>query len=544
MRNRISRRTFLRHIGIGTGAAAWAASGLNFKTASALDSTSMASVNRLAQTSFSYWGVFNQNVSASLKDYNDMLCYQELEKRTGVHINFQLISDQGTANNEQGFNLMIASGQYPDMIERNWLSAAGGPSKYIADGVIIKLNDLIDQNAPNLKKALDSNAEWRKQVVTDDGTIYCFPFIRGDIELQVFQGPIVRKDWLDKVGLSMPTTMDEWHTMLTAFKTKDPNGKGDEVPFTSSLYNVPLNAFLNAYAFIGAWGISMEFYQVNGVVKYGMLQPEFKEFLATMAQWYKEGLYDVDFPTMDQKLEDAKVTGNQLGAFVQNTGGGIGKYLGLMHGKDPSFELVAAPYPVLKKGDKPLLGQKDPAYPGDGSMAITSACKDPIAAVKWADYAYSKEGGLLFNFGVEGDTYTIVNGKPIFTDKVMKDPKLALQQSMARYTRSDFFGPFVQDKGYIEQYAGLPEQQDSLKVWAEPSNERRMPPVTQTQDESKKFASIMNDVNTLRDQAVIKTIVGQAAVSDWDGVVAQLKQLGIDDAVKMRQAALDRYNAR
>src|SRR5258708_35897142 len=102
MRNRISRRTFLRHIGIGTGAAAWAASGLNFKTASALDSTSMASVNRLAQTSFSYWVVFTQTVSASLKDYNAILCYQELGKRTADPINFQLISDQGTPNNDNG----------------------------------------------------------------------------------------------------------------------------------------------------------------------------------------------------------------------------------------------------------------------------------------------------------------------------------------------------------------------------------------------------------------------------------------------------------
>ncbi|HLY26486.1 MAG TPA: hypothetical protein VKQ72_09115 [Aggregatilineales bacterium] len=544
MPQRFSRRTFLRHIGVGTGAMAWVASGLKVAGATTLDPRSLKSPSRLDQTSFSYWGLFNQNVSATLKSYNDMLCYQELEKRTGVHINFQLISDQGAAQNTDQFNLLIASGQYPDMIEWNWVTAPGGPGKYLSDNVILKLNDLVDKNAPNLKKVLDANPEWRKQVVTDDGTLYCFPFLRGDLELQVFQGPIIRKDWLDKVGLPIPTTMDDWHTMLTAFKTKDPNGKGNEVPFTSSLYNVPLNAFLNAYAYVGAWGIAMDWYQDKGVVKYGLVQPEFKEFLATMAQWYKEGLYDVDFPTMDTKLEDAKVTGNQLGAFVQNTGGGIGKYLGLMHSKDPNFELVAAPYPVLKSGDKPLLGQRDPVYAADGSLAITSACKDPVAAVKWADYAYSNEGHLLFNFGVEGDTYTVVNGKPIYTDKVMKDPKLAVQQSMARFTRSDFNGPFVQDKGYIEQYASLPEQQDSLKVWAQPTNERRMPPVTQTQDESKQFASIMNDVNTLRDEAVIKTIVGQSSVSDWDSVVAQLQQIGIDTAVKLRQAALDRYNAR
>src|SRR5258708_8057116 len=151
---------------------------------------------------------------------------------------------------------------------------------------------------------------------------------------------------------------------------------------------------------------------------------------------------------------------------------------------------------------------------------------------------------MLFNFGVEGDTYTLVNGYPTYTDKVMKDPKLAVQQSMARFTRSDFDGPFVQDKRYIEQYASLPEQQDSLKIWAEPSNDKLMPPVTQTQDESKQFASIMNDITTLRDEAVIKAIVGQTSVAAWDKVVAQMKQIGISDAVKLRQAALERFKAR
>src|SRR5215831_3059914 len=208
MPQRISRRTFLRLMGVGTGAVAWAASGLN-----ALHPNPANSSRRLATTSFTYWTVLNGNVAATLKSYNDMLCYQETEKKTGVHIDFQHISDAGAQNTEQ-FNLLVASGQYTDMIEWDWLNAAGGPSKYIKDNVIIKLNDLVDKNAPNLKKILDANPAWRKEVVTDDGTLYCFPFLRGDIALKVFQGPIVRKDWLDKLGVSMPSTVDEWHDML------------------------------------------------------------------------------------------------------------------------------------------------------------------------------------------------------------------------------------------------------------------------------------------------------------------------------------------
>src|SRR5262249_28456720 len=153
------------------------------------------------------------------------------------------------------------------------------------------------------KKALDSNPRWHKEVVNDDGDIFCFPFLRGDPYLQTFQGPIIRKDWLDKLGLKVPTTMDEWHDLLMAFKTKDPNGNGkdDELGFTAMLGSRPLDGFTSSHVFVGAWGIAVEWYQEKGTVKFGMVQPEFKEFLSTMAQWYKDGLIDPDFPSEDAK---------------------------------------------------------------------------------------------------------------------------------------------------------------------------------------------------------------------------------------------------
>ena len=85
-------------------------------------------------------------------------------------------------------------------------------------------------------------------IVNDEGDIYCFPFLRGDNSLMVFQGPIVRKDWLDKLGIPMPETIDDWYAMLQAFRDKDPNGNGkkDDVPFTTMLYGSPLDSFTAA----------------------------------------------------------------------------------------------------------------------------------------------------------------------------------------------------------------------------------------------------------------------------------------------------------
>ncbi len=498
----------------------------------------------------SYWVQMNPNVVATLTSYNEMSCYKELEKRTGIHIDFQHAPASANEAKEQ-FNLMLASRKFPDVVETDWVSQVssgpivpGGPNKAIADGIIVRLNDLVDQYAPNLTKLLADHPDWRKQVVTDEGDLYCFPFLRGDPYLQTYAGIAVRKQWLEKVGLPMPTTIDEWHTVLKAFKEKDPNGNGqpDDIPLTP--HKDGLQSAFNNGAFVGAWGVIPNFYQDGGVVKFGPVQPAFKDFVKTMASWYAEGLIDPDIVSMNGKTFDARITGSVSGAGVMNTGSGIGKYMGLMKTKDPSFSLIPAPYPVLKPGDKPEFGQRDNVFPGLGA-AITTACKRLPEAVKWLDYGYGPDGHMLYNFGVEGISYTMVDGYPRYTDVVMKNPDgLPLGQAMARHFRSCFNGPFVQDRRYMEQYSALPEQQESLKVWTEPTNEKILPPITPTQDESSRFATIMNDVNTRFQEMMVKVITGVEPVESWDAVVSQLKQMGLDEATKIQQAALDRYNRR
>jgi len=493
-----------------------------------------------------YWAGLNVNVAATKQSFSEMTCYMELEKATGVKLEFQHPPTGGTQAEEQ-FNLMIASATYPDVIEWNWLGFPGGPKKALRDGVIIRLNELIDEHAPNLKKVLTENPEWRKQIITDEGDIYCFPFLRGDPTLLTFTGPAIRQDWLDKAGLKPPTTIEEWHTTLQGFKGKDLNGNGqeDESPFTPWMDSGVLTGFINSNAFIGAWGITPGFYQDNGVVKYGPSQPEFKEFLGTMLAWSQEGLIDPDSFSLDQGAYDAKVTGSQLGAYILRVGGGIGKFMSLMKDQDPKFKIVGVPYPTLKAGDKPILGQRDNIYPGGASAAITSANTHQVETVKVLDYAYGPEGHMLFNFGVEGLTYTLVDGYPTYTDLIMKNPdNLPLSQSMAQHFRSNFAGPFVQDKRYFEQYSQLPEQKDAYTIWSQPSNERLMPPITPTEEETRKFARTMTEVTTRYEEVFAKVLSGGQPLETWDGFVQELNQLGIEEALQVQQAALDRYNKR
>lgn len=149
--------------------------------------------------------------------------------------------------------------------------------------------------------------------------------------------------------MQAPTTIDEWYTVMKAFKENDPNGNGkrDEIPM-----NINLNQIRTGNAedtLVGAWGIGFDFYQEDGKVKYGMLDPKFKEFIATLQKWYKEGLLDQEYATTDTKLFDAKMTGDRIGSSVFLAGGGIGKYNQLMETKNPNFKLAGTAYPTLKK---------------------------------------------------------------------------------------------------------------------------------------------------------------------------------------------------
>ncbi|WP_199615927.1 extracellular solute-binding protein [Paenibacillus alkalitolerans] len=457
--------------------------------------------------------------------------FQEWQKRTGVPVEF--ISPPA-GQEKESLNVLLASGDLPDMIEYDWFSFPGGPEKAINDGYILRLNDVIDQYAPNLRKYLDEHPEIDKMIKTDNGSYYTFPFIRGDDLLQVYQGPIVRKDWLDELGLQIPETIDEYYTVLKAFKEK--KGVAAPLSFTG------IGALGNG-AFVGAYGANRGFFQEDGKVVYGPMQPGYKEFLATMRKWYAEGLLDKNIATVDGKALDANITSGQTGITIGNAGGGIGKWTPALKEKDPNGILAPAPYPVLNKGDKPKFGQKDHKYTTYDNVAISATSKNAELAAKLLDWGYSEEGHMYFNFGQEGVSYTMVDGYPKYTDLLMNNPdKLAPAQAMSLYIRGNSGGPFVQDKRYIEQYMQLPEQREALEIWSNTDADKySLGLSTPTSEEASELAKIMNDVNTLIDEMSLKIILGSEPIDAYDGYMEKLKSLKIDRAIEIKQAAYDRY---
>lgn len=488
----------------------------------------------------SWFVELDARVSATKKSYNEVEAFKLLDKETGVKLVFKH-PPTGMVNEQ--FNLMIASGDLADIMTSSWSSYPGGPEKALNDGIILPLNDLIDKNAPNFKQFLKDHPDIKKEIVTDTGTIYSFPLVRSENWLRYVFGFQLRQDWLEKLSLKVPETMDDWYTVLKAFKEKDPSGKG-VLPFGVQTTKPNFTELPLAY-FMSAWGNTYGFYQVDGKVKFGPADPEYKEFLETMNKWYKEGLIDPDFAATDAKQFDAKVTGHKIGAWGALLNGGMGRLMDLMKA-EPSFKIVGAPMPKAKDG-KIYNFHKDAsrAYTGSGN-AVAGTSKKAAEAVAWMDTAgWSEWGHNIMNFGIEGESYNWVNGYPKYTDKVLKDPNLPVVNALNQYAFSSGTGRFFdQDARYFEQVLSYPQQKEASILWAKALTDRQLPPVTATPAESTKLASITNDVFTYTDSMFVKFIIGTEPISKFDAYIQQLKQLKIDEAIQINQAALERYKKR
>lgn len=318
--------------------------------------------------------------------------------------------------------------------------------------------------------------------------------------------------------------------MLRIFKEK----KNLEVPLTLTGTSI----LSSTAAFSGAYGIIEGFYLDNGTIKYGPAEPGYKDYLALLNTWYKERLLDPDFPTQDGKTYTAKMTGSKSGATLNSAVGGIGSWTKTMKAANSNTAFVGAPYPTLKKGDKPKVGQLENQYLGTSSVAISSQCKEKEIAARWLDYGYSKDGLMLFNFGIENVSFEIgSNGYPKYIDSVKNGGEINL------YMRT-YSGPYIQDKGAYQQMLTLPEQEAAINVWSQPENTAWLPPITSSKEESEKMAGTYTSIKTYVDEMFLKFVMGQEPLSNFDKYAEQVKKMGLKDILDIQTAAYNRYNKR
>jgi len=478
------------------------------------------------------WAPNGEGIQKTMNTLSDAEFYKELERRTGVTVEF-IHPPIGQQNDS--FNLMIASGNYPDIIEMihpYGYMFPGGYDKAIEEGIVLRLNELVDQYAPNYKKLLYSSEQIRKESFTDSGNLPGFWSISANGPQPPWMGMVVRKDWLDDLGLDVPVTYDDWYNMLIAFR----DIKKAEAPMMLhySGFN-PMNIFE------GGYGITDTFFQVDGKVKYGPLEPGYREYISMLSKWYAEGLIDKDFATKQDFIPSSDYTAsNRTGAFYCQ----YIDFTGLKaKAEDKNYELVAVSTPVKKVGDSLHVRQKN-TQSGSINWVVTSACKDPVTVTKWLDYNYTEEGDLLAAYGFEGKTFEYnKEGKPEFTSFMYNNPDgYSLQEMYLKYCKLG--GACIYH--WEREFAGLPKNSlDAVQIWQKNNDAAYiLPPITLTADEGAEYSRIMSDIETYRQEMVLNFILGVEPLSNYDNFVNQIKSMNIERAIELQQAALDRFNKR
>lgn len=484
---------------------------------------------------------YQQNHSAGqLTNMGESECFKAIEEDLGVNIEWQHPADGSSANDQ--LNLMIAANSLPDVVLWDWDALPGGTAKYIKEKTLMPINDMVEEYAPNYLAALEKLPRVKEVAYLDDGTM---PGVYGmepeDPRRVIYFGPMLRQDWLDKLGLAQPTTLDEWHTVLTAFKTQDPNGNGqpDEIPWTEQTGT-------NLDSFAPAFGILNEFFvdPGTGQIAYGGIRSEYKEFLMVMNQWYKEGLIDGEFATNDGKMYSSKIVSEKAGATAGYLSGTLGNLTAQGKQTNPDFQLMGVPHPKAANGIA-YNGMKDYIKSLTGMGGISANCKNPEMALKILDYGYSEKGHDLLNWGIEGKSYEVVDGNKVFTESILNPPDgKTPAQAIIPYAYPVAGWSKIMDFDAFKEISYIHEGQlEAVTTWAEADNSLLIPyKVKLTAEESGQLATIMNEIKTYRDEMVLKFILGTTSVeNEFDKYVEGLKKMGIEDAIAIWQGAYDRY---
>lgn len=483
-------------------------------------------------TTLSYFVADDSNAAIMTTDWNDNEFYQEMERRTGVHLEFEMVS---SADYQTNFNLMIASGNLADMIYVGASYYAEGVDAAIDDGYFLDLTDLVDEYMPNYEKIRTSDVQYELLSTTDSGRLGAVYELR-----QSKQGPWlglwIRQDWLDDLNLDTPVTFDDYHEVLTAFK----NEKGATAPLILNFSGSDgefgtMSGGLNV---LNSWQLDE-----TGKVNFGPYMDAWKEYVTIMHQWYTEGLIDPDFMATDERTADmAKVVTGASGVFAAlYTMPSVYEAAS----EDPNMNLAPVNPPVMNEGDEGHIRLRD-SYTS-GNTAISADSENWEVALRWLDYLYTDEGALLANYGVEGDTFEFdENGKPVFTDKILNNENgWTMTQTVASYLCPS--AGIANWSDWTRELAGVPEKdQACYDVWSEFSDDWRLPSsVTLTQEESTERAALYADISTIVKEQTAQFISGALDIeSNWDAYISALEASGMERAIEITQAAYDRYLAR
>ncbi len=436
-----------------------------------------------------------------------------IQKETGVLLDPVYADDTLTK-----FNIMVTSKETVDFVSMNYDDFV----KNVSKGLFMPLDDLIDKYGPNLKKKVDSEAwAWSKG---PDGKIYGIP----SVSISTPYVPMLRADWLKAVNLPTPKTVDEFEKALIAIKAANPSQSGKELyPLFLNTTQVD-NTWLGSYLKNGSsWWKSGD-----GTYLPPEMDPEYKDYLATLQKWFKAKLIHPEtfIITQQGKLNEF-IMQNLVGATGYWYSAGIAPDWNKLLEKYPDATYVAAP--LSGKYNNGLLAEKRPKP----IRVVNANSKNAAGVVRMFDWvAEAREHNIISRQGLEGVHWNYVN-KEKFEVKIKAanelDPNDVFQAGA--FEILDLNPPTETN----ERVVGNPRNDEYYRTWdilAKAEKEKSYLALDmKIHLEETTLPSIQKNkatLDTAKQEAFIRIVTGEKPVSDWDNFLATWKKMGMDDVIK------------
>lgn len=468
-----------------------------------------------SESVITWWS--NNRASRFNIDMEELPVYRELQKQTGITVDF-IHPPEGQY--DLRFKLMLGTGNFPDIISHDFLNNyPGGIAGAINDGLILPLDEELLKAAPNLTKWLNDHPLMKQQLSTPEGDVICFPSLNSDLRASTYMGPFVRNNYLKKHKLSQPVTIAQWEQVLTRFK-EDP-----EIDIPLSFYG---GNFRDTRFLISAFGIDWSLFRdESGNVQYGPALPAFQDFLALFQNWYQRELMDPGVVMDNRRTYEGKTKKKHIGIYVDYLSR-IWEYQTELQKGDPQVQLIPLANPKQNTLDPPSAGHDAGFFIPFASAYITPAAQDPKQAVQLLDYGWSPEGMMLFNYGIEGESYTRTgDGEAIFM------PSLFQKNGTGSFDYYICSGPYLKDGEAFLQSLILPSQRDAIRLWS--SRGARVRPLELTLYKSGEEQEVMKMVHRMDDYVfslAIDIISGKSSLDLIQDLPQTLEEMGLEEVLQ------------
>lgn len=466
-------------------------------------------------------------------DWNDLFIWNEYEEMTNIETNWERVMPDAI---EEKRNLTLAADDLPDAFYAAGLSGLD-LLKYGEQGTFIKLDDLIEEYAPNLVKLMDEYPELRQGLTMADGNIYSLPGTQNPdfISFLVGPKPFFNQEWLDKLNIEIPQTTEDYYDYLKSVKETDlnENGENDEIPYGGRNIDELIRWLRGSFGLAEQNNQFIDLGSEDDGLRFIPTSEAYKEMLLYINKLYEEELINQDIFTIEN---DKFLTGGASALYGSTvfygpsaTFGGEGeKYVGGIPLKGPSGDQSYSKESVLTRLD---------------GLVITKENENPEAMIRWADYFFSEEGIKFQYMGVEDVTYEKdSDGNLTYVDEIMNSPEgLTVDEEIRKRFAHNGIFPVGMNKQ--EYFVGAETTKESLE--AAEKLEPYLPSTAWsgfnfTVEENKVLTSTGADIEKYVNEMRDKFIVGSESFDDWDEYVKTIEKMGLEEYMKIQNAAYER----